>query len=31
LLAGAEAARRWALGEDGHLSQPWTAVLARKR
>jgi SAM-dependent methyltransferase len=31
LLAGAEAARRWAEGEDGHLSQPWTAVLARKR
>jgi ubiquinone/menaquinone biosynthesis C-methylase UbiE len=30
LLAGAEAARRWAQGEDGHLSQPWTAVLARK-
>jgi ubiquinone/menaquinone biosynthesis C-methylase UbiE len=30
LLAGAAAARRWALGEDGHLSQPWTAVLARR-
>lgn len=30
LVAGAQAADRWALREDGHLSQPWTAVLARR-
>jgi hypothetical protein len=30
LLAGAEAAKRWAQGEDGHVSQAWIAVLARK-
>jgi len=30
LLAGAAAARRWATREDGRLSQPWTAVLARR-
>jgi SAM-dependent methyltransferase len=29
LLAGAAAAARWAEREDGHLSQPWTSVLAR--
>jgi ubiquinone/menaquinone biosynthesis C-methylase UbiE len=29
LLAGAAAAERWALGGDGRLSLPWTAVLAR--
>jgi SAM-dependent methyltransferase len=29
LLVGARAAARWAQRADGHLSQPWTAVLAR--
>jgi SAM-dependent methyltransferase len=30
LLAGAAAARRWAQRSDGRLTQPWTAVLARR-
>jgi ubiquinone/menaquinone biosynthesis C-methylase UbiE len=30
LLAGAAAARRWEQLEGGTLTQPWTAVLARK-
>ena len=30
LLAGAAAARRWEQLEHGTLTQPWTAVLARK-
>jgi SAM-dependent methyltransferase len=30
LLAGAAAAQRWATREGGRLSQPWTAVLARR-
>jgi SAM-dependent methyltransferase len=30
LLDGAAAARRWARQEDGRVSQPWTAVLARR-
>jgi hypothetical protein len=29
LLAGAAAAARWAERADGHVSQPWTSVLAR--
>jgi SAM-dependent methyltransferase len=30
LLAGAEAARRWAQHDNGRLTQPWTAVTARR-
>ncbi|MEO9177096.1 MAG: methyltransferase domain-containing protein [Gaiellales bacterium] len=30
LLAGAEAARRWAQHDSGRLTQPWTAVTARR-
>jgi SAM-dependent methyltransferase len=29
LLAGGAAAARWAQRDGGHLTQPWTAVLAR--
>jgi SAM-dependent methyltransferase len=30
LLAGVEASERWAQHEDGRLTQPWTAVTARR-
>ncbi len=30
MQAGAAAARRWALAVEGRLTQPWTAVTARR-